>query len=48
MRGSLACVIGVIVFISLIFSIGSTIDAIAHIGGLAGGLFMSLAILPGM
>lgn len=47
-RGSLACIIGVIVFISLIFSIGSSIDAIAHIGGLIGGLFISLAILPGL
>ena len=34
--------------ISLLFSIGSSIDAIAHIGGFIAGLFISLAILPGI
>lgn len=33
---------------SLLFSIGSNIDGIAHIGGMLGGLLISLAILPGM
>ena len=47
-RSALACIIGVIVFISLLFSIGSTIDAIGHIGGLIGGIFITLAILPGL
>jgi membrane associated rhomboid family serine protease len=36
------------VFISLLFSLGSSIDAIAHVGGLLGGLFTGLAVLPGM
>ena len=47
-RSTLACIIGVITFISLLFSVGSSIDAIAHIGGLIGGLLVSLAVLPGM
>ena len=47
-RSSLTCTIGVIIFVALLFSIGSSIDAIAHIGGLLGGLFMSLALLPGI
>jgi membrane associated rhomboid family serine protease len=36
------------VVFSLLFSIGSTIDGIAHIGGLVGGLLFSLAVLPGI
>jgi membrane associated rhomboid family serine protease len=36
------------VVFSLLFSIGSSIDAIAHVGGLVGGILISLAILPGM
>jgi len=48
-RSTLACIIGFLVFISLLFSLGSSsVDAIAHVGGLLGGLFMCLAILPGI
>ena len=47
-RSSLTCVIGIIVVFSLLFSIGSSIDGIAHIGGVVGGLLPSLAIVPGM
>ena len=47
-RGTLACIIGILVVFSLLFSIGSSIDGIAHIGGLVSGLLISLAILPGM
>jgi membrane associated rhomboid family serine protease len=47
-RSTLACIIGFIVFISLLFSLGASIDAIAHIGGLLGGLLISLAMLPGL
>ena len=48
MRSTLTCIIGIIVVFSLLFSIGSSIDGIAHIGGLIGGLLMSLAVLPGI
>lgn len=47
-RSTIACIMAFIIFISLLFSIGSSIDFIAHIGGLIGGIFISLAILPGM
>jgi membrane associated rhomboid family serine protease len=47
-RSNLACIIGIIVVFSLLFSIGSSIDGIAHIGGMIGGLLISLAILPGL
>lgn len=47
-RSNLACIIGIIVVFSLLFSIGSSIDGIAHIGGMIGGLLVSLAILPGI
>lgn len=47
-RSTLCCIIGILVVFSLLFSIGSSIDGIAHIGGLVGGLLISLAVLPGM
>lgn len=47
-RSTLTCIIGILVVFSLLFSIGSNIDIIAHVGGLLGGLLISLAILPGM
>jgi membrane associated rhomboid family serine protease len=47
-RSTLCCIIGILVVFSLLFSMGSSIDAIAHIGGLIGGLLISMAILPGM
>jgi len=47
-RSTLCCIIGILVVFSLLFSIGSSIDAIAHIGGLIGGILISLAILPGI
>ena len=47
-RSTLCCVIGILVVFSLLFSIGSSIDAIAHVGGLIGGILISLAILPGI
>ena len=47
-RSTLCCTIGILVIFSFLFSIGSSIDSIAHVGGLVGGLLISLAILPGM
>jgi membrane associated rhomboid family serine protease len=47
-RSTIACIIGVIVVFSLLFSVGSTIDGIAHVGGMIGGLLISLGMLPGM
>jgi membrane associated rhomboid family serine protease len=47
-RQTVTCIIGVLVFISLLFSLGSSIDGIAHIGGLIGGILICLSILPGM
>jgi rhomboid protease GluP len=47
-RSTLTCIIGIIIVFSLLFSFGSNIDIIAHVGGLVGGLLTSLAILPGM
>lgn len=47
-RQTITCIIGILVFISLLFSIGPSIDGIAHVGGLLGGILISLAILPGM
>lgn len=47
-RSTLTCIIGIIIVFSLLFSIGSNIDIFAHVGGLVGGLLISMAILPGM
>jgi rhomboid protease GluP len=47
-RSTLTCIIVIIIVFSLLFSVGSNIDIFAHIGGLVGGLLISLAILPGM
>ena len=47
-RSTLCCIIGIIVVFSFLFSMGESIDSIAHAGGLLGGVLISLAILPGM
>ena len=47
-RQTIACIVGILVVISLLFSIGPSIDGIAHVGGLLGGILISLSILPGM
>jgi rhomboid protease GluP len=47
-RSQLCCTIGILVFFSLLFSLGSDIDLYGHLGGMIGGYFMALAILPGM
>lgn len=47
-RQTITCIIVVLVVISLLFSIGPSIDGIAHVGGLIAGIMISLAILPGI
>jgi rhomboid protease GluP len=47
-RSQLCCIIGFILFFSLLFSFGPNVDSIGHIGGLIGGFLISLAILPGL
>jgi membrane associated rhomboid family serine protease len=37
-----------LVFFSLLFSFGSDIDLYGHIGGMIGGYFAALALLPGI
>lgn len=45
-RSQLCCIIGIIIFISVIMSINGTIDIAGHLGGLAGGFGYSLAAFP--
>lgn len=47
-RSQLCCIIGFLLFFSLIFSLGPNTDVVGHLGGLTGGLLFSLAILPGL
>lgn len=47
-RSQLCCTIGILVFFSLLFSFGSDVDIFGHLGGMVGGYFVSLAILPGI
>jgi rhomboid protease GluP len=47
-RSQICCLIGFIVFFSILFSFGSGIDLFGHIGGMIGGYMISLAILPGL
>jgi rhomboid protease GluP len=49
LRGQLTCIIGLLVFMSLLFSFVKTnnsIDYYGHLGGFIGGLFGSLMLLP--
>lgn len=47
-RSQLCCLIGIMLFLSLLFSFGQNIDAMGHLGGLLGGFLISLAVLPGI
>jgi membrane associated rhomboid family serine protease len=38
--------IGILVFFSLLFSFGSDIDTYGHLGGMLGGLLITLSIAP--
>ncbi len=49
LRSQLTCMIGMLVFLSILFSIFSgqnQIDYYGHLGGFIGGLFGSLLLLP--
>jgi membrane associated rhomboid family serine protease len=47
-RSQICCLIGFIVFFSILFSFGPGIDFFGHIGGMIGGYMVSLGILPGL
>jgi hypothetical protein len=47
-RTQVCCTVGVLVFFSILFSFGSDVDMYGHFGGMIGGYFIGLAILPGM
>lgn len=45
-RSQICCIIGILVFFSFFMSFGPNVDFIGHLGGLIGGLLISLAVLP--
>lgn len=45
-RSQLCCIIGLILFMSILFSFSSGVDAAGHFGGLIGGYFTTLAVFP--
>jgi hypothetical protein len=47
-RFPLCYMIGIVSFFSILFPIGTTIGYAGYLGGLIGGLFCTLAILPGI
>ncbi len=47
-RTQICCTIGVLLFFSILFSLGSDVDLYGHLGGMIGGYFVALAILPGI
>ena len=46
LRTQLCCIIGIIVFLSIISSFSTGVDYLGHIGGIIGGFFLSLAAFP--
>ena len=48
MRSQICCTVGFLVFFSILFSLGSEVDMYGHFGGMIGGYFSSLALLPGI
>lgn len=47
-RSQICCTVGVLVFFSILFSFGSDVDTYGHFGGMIGGYFAALALLPGI
>ena len=47
-RTTLCCIIGFIIFFSVLFSMGNGVDIAGHMGGMTGGLFYGLAFYPGI
>lgn len=47
-RSQLCCIVGIITFISVIMSLGGSVDLAGHLGGMVGGYTCSLAIFPGI
>lgn len=47
-RSQLCCIIGIIIFFSIIFSLGDKVDFAGHMGGLLCGLLSGLALFPGI
>ena len=47
-RSQLCCTIGILVFFSILFSIGEGVDMYGHFGGMIGGYLVGLALLPGI
>ena len=48
LRSQLCCLIGIVVFFSILFSIGGQVDIAGHLGGLLGGCVCGVAIFPGI
>ena len=46
LRTQLCCIIGIIVFLSIISSFSTGVDYLGHLGGIIGGFFLSLAAFP--
>ena len=47
-KSQVCCLIGIILFFSIMLSFSSGIDAAGHFGGLIGGYFITLAIFPAL
>lgn len=45
-RTQLCCIIGLIIFFSILSSLTSRVDAMGHLGGLIGGFLISLTLFP--
>ena len=48
LRSQICCTVGVLVFFSILFSFGSDVDMYGHFGGMIGGFFAALALVPGI
>lgn len=47
-RSQICCTVGVLVFFSILFSFGSDVDMYGHFGGMIGGYFAALSLVPGI
>ncbi len=47
-RSQLCCMVGIILFISILTSFSDSVDLAGHLGGLVGGITCGLGIFPGI
>ena len=48
LRSKICYTVGFLVFVSILFSFGSGVDIYGHFGGMIGGYYSSLVVLPGV